>query len=201
MSLRERQEPEHCRCSELLGARTQSLNNGVLGGQKEPLRDQSSFLRSLQSEWSWEVIYPLWAWVPHLYLGRSLSMATRWGTRPNTRALRGLTGWVMQFLKMPYCLCTNTQNSSSALSIKTETRRGSFLCLWHWLLASISYNYKRKMSISYWHPYYTVHFFVCQRFFLNFLKFFHRKRQPRFTELSLLKSLAFIVIDSYPYLL
>ena len=45
---------------------------------------------------------------------------------------------------------------------------------------------------SNWHPYYTVHFFICQRFFWKFLKFFHRKRQPDKNQIALFKSLAFI---------
>ena len=53
------------------------------------------------------------------------------------------------------------------------------------------HKYKRKWCHSKWHDYYIVHFCICQPLFWNFFKFFHRKRQPRFTELSPLKSLAF----------
>ena len=53
-------------------------------------------------------------------------------------------------------------------------------------------NTKESGVSSNWHPYYTVHFFICQRFFWKFLKFFHRKRQPDKNQIALFKSLAFI---------
>ena len=61
---------------------------------------------------------------------------------------------------------------------------------------SVSYddtNYKRKGVSSNWHPYYIVHFFICQRFFWKFFKFFYRKRQP----ISI--GLSFSVFNTFQY--
>ena len=70
---------------------------------------------------------------------------------------------------------------------------------------SIDTNYKRKNGVSTnWHRYYIVHFFVCQRFFWNFLKnFFTEKDNLKFIRLPFLFFNAcqytLIVFDAFLY--